>query len=229
MTMTHGTSTHYVREGDPTTYNPRALVQQGVMQTLDARALVLIATGATPKTVDALLTRTGGRLDDLVCAGIKTFTDSKAHTNAVLRLRAAYEIARRVEMERNKERKPMRGPSDVAAFFYPILGHLEHEEFHVAVLDAQHRIKRDILITRGLLNSSLVHPREVFREAISQAAAAIILVHNHPSGDPTPSAEDRAVTEQIVAAGRLLDIPVHDHIIICRNSKYVSFAEAGLL
>jgi len=102
------------------------------------------------------------------------------------------------------------------------------EEFHVAVLDAQHRLERDILVTRGILNSSLVHPREVFREAIAERAAAIVLVHNHPSGDPTPSPDDRAVTEQLVAAGRLLDIPVHDHVIVGRG-RFVSFAEAGLL
>ena len=123
---------------------------------------------------------------------------------------------------------PMRGPQDVAAAFAPRLQDAPVEEFHVAILDAQHRLERDVLITRGLLNSSLVHPREVFREAIAERAAAVILVHNHPSGDPTPSAEDRAVTEQLVAAGRLLDIPVHDHVIVGRG-RYVSFAESGLL
>ena len=102
------------------------------------------------------------------------------------------------------------------------------EEFHVAVLDSQHRLERDVTVTRGILNSSLVHPREVFREAIAERAAAVILVHNHPSGDPTPSADDRLVTEQLAAAGRLLDIPVHDHVIVGRG-RYVSFAEAGLL
>jgi DNA repair protein RadC len=83
-------------------------------------------------------------------------------------------------------------------------------------------------VTRGLLDSSLVHPREVFRAAISEAAAGIILVHNHPSGDPTPSAEDRAVTRQLVAAGQLLDLPVHDHVIVA-GDRYLSFATAGLL
>ena len=85
--------------------------------------------------------------------------------------------------------------------FAPRLEDLPVEEFHVAVLDAQHRLERDITVTRGILNSSLVHPREVFREAIAERAAAVILVHNHPSGDPTPSADDRVVTEQLVAAG----------------------------
>jgi DNA repair protein RadC len=102
------------------------------------------------------------------------------------------------------------------------------EEFHVAVLDAQHRLERDITITRGILNSSLVHPREVFREAIAERAAAIVLVHNHPSGDPSPSADDRAITTQLVQAGRVLDIPVADHVVIGRG-RYLSFAEAGLL
>jgi DNA repair protein RadC len=102
------------------------------------------------------------------------------------------------------------------------------EEFHVAILDAQHRLDRDVLVTRGILNSSLVHPREVFREAIAERASALILVHNHPSGDPTPSPDDRAVTEQLVAAGYLLDIPVRDHVIVGRG-RYCSFAEASLI
>ena len=89
-------------------------------------------------------------------------------------------------------------------------------------------ILADLLITRGLLNSALVHPREVFRAAIAEAAAGIIVVHNHPSGDPTPSAEDRDVTRQLVEAGRLLDLPVYDHVIV-GGERYVSFAEAGLL
>jgi len=83
-------------------------------------------------------------------------------------------------------------------------------------------------VTRGILTSSLVHPREVFLNAIAARAAAVVLCHNHPSGDPTPSTDDRAVTSQLVAAGRLLDIPVVDHVIIGRG-RYTSFAEAGLL
>jgi DNA repair protein RadC len=102
------------------------------------------------------------------------------------------------------------------------------EEFHVLILDSQHRMQRDVTITRGLLNSALVHPREVFREAIAENAAAIVLVHNHPSGDTAPSPDDRVTTEALYQAGKVLDIPVQDHIIIGRN-RYLSFAEAGLL
>ena len=102
------------------------------------------------------------------------------------------------------------------------------EEFHLLALDSQSQVLRDVLITRGLLNSSLVHPREVFRAAIAEAAAGIIVVHNHPSGDPTPSADDRAVTRQLVAAGQLLDLPVYDHVIVA-GDRFVSFAARGLL
>lgn len=143
-------------------------------------------------------------------------------------IHAALELGRRLAGEARAWGVPMRGPQDVVAIFAPRLQEAPVEEFHVAILDAQHRLDRDVLVTRGLLNASLVHPREVFREAIAERAAAVILVHNHPSGDPTPSAEDRVVTAQLVAAGRLLDIPVHDHIIVGRG-RYVSFSEAGLL
>jgi DNA repair protein RadC len=143
-------------------------------------------------------------------------------------IHAALELGRRMAVEGRDEATPIRSPRDVVAVFAPRLEDLPVEEFHVAILDAQHRLERDVTITRGILNSSLVHPREVFREAIAERAAALVLVHNHPSGDPTPSADDRNVTDQMVAAGRLLDIPVHDHVIIGRG-RYTSFAEAGLL
>jgi DNA repair protein RadC len=143
-------------------------------------------------------------------------------------IHASLELGRRMAGEARQDGAPVRSPGDVVAVFAPRLEDLPVEEFHVAVLDAQHRMERDVTVTRGILNSSLVHPREVFREAIAERAASVILVHNHPSGDPMPSADDRAVTEQLVAAGRLLDIPVHDHVIIGRG-RYTSFAEAGLL
>jgi len=143
-------------------------------------------------------------------------------------IHASLELGRRMAAEGRQDGPPVRSPRDVVELFAPRMEDLPVEEFHVAVLDAQHCLERDITVTRGILNSALVHPREVFREAIAERAAAIILVHNHPSGDPAPSDDDRAVTEQLVAAGRLLDIPVHDHVIIGRG-RYTSFAEAGLL
>lgn len=122
----------------------------------------------------------------------------------------------------------VRSPRDVVALAAPRLELEEVEVFVTVLLNSQHRAIALQEVTRGIVNSSLVHPREVFRLAIVFGAAAIVLVHNHPSGDPGPSADDRAVTDQLVAAGRLLDIPVHDHVIITPG-HYVSFAEAGLL
>ena len=125
---------------------------------------------------------------------------------------------------------PVRSPRDVFALMQPYAEREVGESFWILCLDAQHHLAggAPTVITRGILNSSLVHPREVFCAAIVASAAAVILCHNHPSGDPTPSADDRVVTEQLVAAGRLLDIPVHDHVIIGRG-RYTSFAEAGML
>jgi DNA repair protein RadC len=143
-------------------------------------------------------------------------------------IHAALELGRRLAGEERQPGAPIQSPRDVVQWYAPRMEDLPVEEFHVAVLDSQHRLERDITVTRGILNSSLVHPREVFREAIAERACAVILVHNHPSGDPAPSADDRAVTEQLAAAGRVLDIPVHDHVIIGRG-RYTSFAEAGLL
>ncbi len=127
-------------------------------------------------------------------------------------------------------RVPVRSPRDVFALMRPYAEREVGESFWILPLDSQHGLigAGPTVITRGILNSSLVHPREVFLAAIAASAAAVILVHNHPSGDPTPSADDRIVTEQLVAAGRLLDVPVHDHVIVGRG-RYVSFAEAGLL
>jgi DNA repair protein RadC len=102
------------------------------------------------------------------------------------------------------------------------------EVFYLIALDALNQPIACSEVTRGILNSSLVHPREVFRLAILLGAAGIIVAHNHPSGNPTPSADDRAITRQLVESGQILDIPVCDHVIVCSDS-YFSFAEAGLL
>ena len=123
---------------------------------------------------------------------------------------------------------PVRQPREVAERLYPLAAREEQEVFWVLCLDVQHCVRTMTEITRGTLTSSLVHPREVFRIAIGTGAAGIILAHNHPSGDPAPSAEDRVVTRQLVEAGRLLDMPVLDHLVV-GDDRYFSFAEAGLL
>jgi DNA repair protein RadC len=144
------------------------------------------------------------------------------------RLVAALELGRRLGTERRPVAPRVRSPEDVVRLVGPRLRDLPVEEFRLLALDSQSRVLRDLLVTRGLLNSSLVHPREVFRAAIAEAAAGVVLVHNHPSGDPTPSPEDQAVTRQLVAAGDLLDLPVYDHVIVA-GDRFTSFATAGLL
>jgi DNA repair protein RadC len=144
------------------------------------------------------------------------------------RMLAALELALRLDREARPASPRIASPADVVRLVGPALRDLEVEEFHLLALDTRSRVIREVLVTRGLLDSSLVHPREVFRAAIAEAAAGIILVHNHPSGDPTPSAEDRAVTRQLVAAGQLLDLPVYDHVIVA-GDRHLSFATAGLL
>lgn len=144
------------------------------------------------------------------------------------RLLAALELGRRLATEERPAAPRIRSPEDVVRLVGPRLRDLTVEEFRVLALDSQSRVLREVLVTRGLLNSSLVHPREVFRTAIAEASAGVVLVHNHPSGDPTPSPEDQAVTRQLVAAGELLDLPVYDHVIVA-GDRFTSFATAGLL
>jgi DNA repair protein RadC len=125
---------------------------------------------------------------------------------------------------------PVSCPTDVFRRMAPYAEREVVEVFWLLALNTQHRLigTSPEAVTRGILNSSLVHAREVFICAIVARADAVILCHNHPSGDPTPSAEDRIVTDQLVAAGKLLDIPVLDHVIV-EGGRYTSFAEGGLL
>lgn len=204
----------------------------GALSTAELLAIILGSGGRGRSALrmgHEILSAAHGSLKRLAMRPVAELTSHAGvgRTKAVV-VHAALELGRRMATESRDEAPPIRTPRDVVGVYAARLEDLPVEEFHVAVLDAQHRLERDITVTRGILNSSLVHPREVFREAIAERAAAIILVHNHPSGDPAPSADDRNVTDQLVAAGRLLDIPVHDHVIIGRG-RYTSFAEAGLL
>ena len=144
------------------------------------------------------------------------------------RLAAGFEIGRRTASASGAEALQIRGPSDVYHSLGPNLRDLDQEEFHAVLLNAQHRVLREVLVTRGILDASLVHPREVFRPAVAEGAAAVILVHNHPSGDPTPSAQDRAVTRQMVSAGRTLGIPVLDHVIV-GDGRWAALSDEGPL
>lgn len=204
----------------------------GALTTAELLALLLSTGGAGRSAVDlaqALLAERGPALWHLArrpVAELASLADLGAAKAA--RVAAALEIGRRLQEEGRGDRPRVRAPADVYRWYAPRLGDLPAEEFHVLALDTHSVVLRDILVTRGILNGSLVHPREVFRAAIAEAAAGIIVVHNHPSGDPTPSADDRAVTRQLVEAGKVLDLPVYDHIIVGQG-RYASFAESGLL
>jgi len=181
-------------------------------------ALVL-GTGVGGESVlrlaDRVLAATGGRLRPLASdtpADLERLPGIGRAGSA--RILAALELGRRAAEEGLPERPHIRGPSDVFRLMGPRLRDLPHEEFHALLLNTQHRVLTDVQVTRGILDASLIHPREVFRPAIVENAAAVILVHNHPSGDPSPSPEDRAVTRQMKDAGEVVGIRVLDHVVV---------------
>ncbi len=144
------------------------------------------------------------------------------------RLVAAFELGRRLRARTPGQRVVLSTPAAVYGAFGPLMEDLKREIFRVALLDAQNGLLRDRVVSEGTLSASLVHPREVFKPAILESAAAVILLHNHPSGDPTPSREDIRLTRQLVECARLLDLRVHDHVVIGRG-RFVSLAEQGMI
>lgn len=141
---------------------------------------------------------------------------------------AVFEIGRRAQAGNAEEKVIIRSPEDVARRMLPKLRDRNQEGFHVLVLDSKNGLKVESELSRGILNASLVHPREVFKVAIDNMGASVIVVHNHPSGNPEPSKEDMDITRQLADAGKILGIPLHDHVIIAGDG-YTSFAERGLL
>jgi len=139
---------------------------------------------------------------------------------------AAFEIGSRVAERRVAPGVAVHGPFDVFQHFYSRMRREHQECFAILLLDGRRRLMREVWVTRGTLTASLVHPREVFRSALREAAAAIVLVHNHPSGDPDPSPEDREVTERLVKAGNLIGIPVLDHVVVA-EAGYRSLRKQG--
>jgi DNA repair protein RadC len=194
---------------------------------------LLLGSGAAGRTAldlaSEVLVRYGGSLRRLGSAAPSELATSPgigpARACAVV---AAFELGRRASSEPARRNSRVRGPRDVFLRLGPALRDRKQEEFWAIYLDTQNRILSERRITVGLLNSSLVHPREVFAPAIALAAASCILAHNHPSGDPDPSPEDLEVTQQLVESGRLLGIPVRDHIVL-GDGTFVSLLERGLL
>jgi DNA repair protein RadC len=144
------------------------------------------------------------------------------------KLCAAFELARRIQAEPFSERITVTTPSVLAQTLIPRMRHLRTESFRVVLLNSANQVLREVCVSDGSLNAVLIHPREVFRLAIAESAASVIVAHNHPSGNAEPSREDIAITKQLVDAGNIVDIRVLDHLIIAGNT-YTSFVERGLM
>ena len=147
---------------------------------------------------------------------------------ASFQVAVAFELGRRVARANQHLSEPVRGGEDVYHYLAPRLSHLRCECFYVLYLDTKGRLLHEQEVSRGTLSSSLVHPREVFAPALVRRAAAIVVAHNHPSGDPEPSADDRTTTRRLQRAGRLLGIELLDHVVVGAG-RFTSFLEQGWL
>ena len=143
------------------------------------------------------------------------------------RLKAALEVGRRMLAETPEDRWQIRAPGDAAHVLMPLLGHQPREQLVVLVLDTRNRVLHQETLYAGTLNTSVVRIAEVFGVAMQHNAAAVVVAHNHPSGDPDPSPEDVALTRRLVQAGKLLDLEVLDHLVIGCN-RWISLRERGL-
>jgi len=196
---------------------------------VDLVALVLdggSASEAGRALAGRLLDATGGierldRLDRRMWAAV----GGPSRRRAVV-LAAALEMGRRATATPLRAGGPVKDAAAVHAHFRGRLPQLDREVFYVLLLDGKNRVQGEVRVSEGSLTAALVHPREVFAPAIREAAAALILVHNHPSGDPTPSAEDRAITERLRQVGELVGIRVLDHVVIGKG-RYASMADEG--
>jgi len=231
----HENTTYRIRIKDwPVHERPRErLIQLGPGSLSDAELLALLigsgTGGASAVDLAKILLTEIGSFSVLCNKTVLELSRIKGIGRArAARIVAAFEVGRRT-IERPRERKEkIRTPEDIVTFFSPCLRDARHEIFKVILLDGANRIIRDYTVSEGTLNASVVHPREVFKPAVDELASAVILVHNHPSGNIAPSPEDRAVTQQMVEAGRCMGIPVLDHIIIA-GKDYYSFAREGLI
>jgi DNA repair protein RadC len=143
-------------------------------------------------------------------------------------LSAAFELVRRIQSKAGGFKPTFKRSSDVAAHYLPLFRDLRKEVFKILLLNRANRLMKEVLVSEGTLDASIVHPRDVFREAIVESAAGVILIHNHPSGNPSPSDEDLRITRQLAEAGRLMGIRVYDHIILAGES-WRSLADEGLI
>lgn len=192
---------------------------------LSVRELVtLLVAGARAET-SARSVEAAGNLTVLARREVRSLRQEFGLSRgAAARLAAAFALGRRVERSVREPRRSLRSPALVHDLMAGEMRGLERETFHALLLDGKHRLQRRHRVSEGTLTCSLVHPREVFGPALREGAAALIVVHNHPSGDPEPSAEDLSVTRRLIEVGELLGIPLLDHVVIAEE-RYVSVRE----
>jgi len=210
------------------------LTLRGAQNLSDAELIaILLRTGKKGKSVISVAQQLITTNRNLSVLASKTLSDlmkvdgigkDKATT-----LLAAFELSRRIESQSKwLNEKKVTSPQDVADIFIPLLRDEIKEKFLLVCLNSANKIITYEVVSVGSLNSSVVHPREVFKAALDHNSGSIILLHNHPSGNPEPSNEDIAITKKIVESGKILDIPVFDHIIIAGN-VFTSFVERRLI
>jgi DNA repair protein RadC len=222
-----------MREIPPDLRPRERLINEGPEALSDIELLaILVRTGTASASAVTVATALLGRFGDL-----RTLLQSSAEELSSVKgigpakaaqIKAALEIGRRVSATSAGVRVSIRSPEDAAGIVMEEMRHLDREHFYALILNTKNQVIARERISVGTLNTSTVHPRELFKAAIRRSAAAIILVHNHPSGDPSPSGEDREVTVKLVEAGKIMGIQVLDHIIIGDNI-FVSFKAEGLL
>lgn len=234
--MTEGDSDQYhpTIHDMPTGERPRErLIREGATSLSTTELLAIIfRVGAEGENVLALSNRLLAKYGGLAGLARAPISDLQAEHGLgggakVITLKAAFELGRRLTIASPDDRIQIRAPADAANLLMGEMSMLEQEQLRVMLLDTRNRILAVSTIYVGSLNASVIRVNELFREAIRRNAAAIIVVHNHPSGDPSPSPEDVAVTRSIVAAGKTLDIEVLDHLVI-GNQRFVSLKERGL-
>jgi len=221
----------------PADERPREkLLNKGAGSLSDAELLALIIrTGDTVTRKSAidlgreLISHFGNNMRELGSAEIGEITTIKGIGLAkAAGIKAAFTLAVRFQARKLENLDRFTSPRQIFDYFHHELRDRRKEYFLVLLLDGKNRIIRRVQISEGSLNQSIVHPREVFNPAVKESAAALILVHNHPTGDPTPSPEDIAITRRLKEAGELMGIKVLDHIIV-GEGEYLSFVERGLL
>jgi len=219
----------------PSDDRPREkLILRGVQNLSDAELIaILLRTGKKGKSVLQIaqeLINKDGNLAVLASKSIDALTKTSGiGKDKAATLLAVFEISRRIQ-HRAKwfSEKKITSPGDIAEIFIPLMRDELKEKFNVVCLNSANKIIKHETISIGNLNSSIVHPREIFKVAIDCSAASIILIHNHPSGNSEPSNEDISITKKVVEAGKIMDIPVHDHIIIA-GTAFTSFVERRLI